>query len=73
MMTIRDRLIVAMLRLLRIPCGEHGGGDDYASKGRWCLKRFGHSDSCAFENVRQPLWQTRLRSRGADVFEWNEE
>jgi hypothetical protein len=61
---IRDRIICLVLRLLRVPCGEHGGGDDYVGQGRWCLKPFGHSDSCAFDVVRQPLWQVRRRGQG---------
>ena len=61
---MRDRFIGVALRLLRVPRGEHGGGDDYVGAGRWCLKRFGHRDSCAFDVVRQPLWQIRRRCRG---------
>lgn len=63
-MAVRDRIICLVLRFLRVPCGEHGGGDDYVGRGRWCLKPFGHDDSCAFDVVRQPLWQIRRRCRG---------
>lgn len=52
-----------ILRLLRMPCGEFGGQLD-DGRTRWCVKRFGHSDSCAYEFGHQPLAPLRLRAKG---------
>jgi hypothetical protein len=69
---MRDHLIRVAFRLLRVPCGDHGGGDDYVGKGRWCLKPFGHRESHAYDNTRQPLWQVRRRFQGYDETTRNE-
>lgn len=60
----RMRLTTWALWLLRVPCGEYGGG---SPPGRWCSKRFGHSDSCAFDIGSQPLTEVRHRARGWDT------
>ena len=52
-----------ILRLLRVPCGEFGG-QMMDGRARWCLKRFGHSDSCAYDFDVQPLAYLRRRAKG---------
>jgi len=61
---MRDHLTRLVFRLLRVPCGDHGGGDDYEGRGLWCLKPFGHADSHAYDNTSQPLRQVRRRFQG---------
>ena len=58
-------MITLLLGLLRVPCGAFGGQMPDRST-RWCTKRFGHSDSCAFEFGAQPLDSERRRARGWD-------
>lgn len=52
-----------LLRLLRVPCGGFGGQMP-DGRTRWCWKRFGHSDSCAFDFGAQPLADLRRRAKG---------
>lgn len=57
---------VLVLRLLRVPCAEFGGLTR-DGRERWCLKNFGHSDSCAYDIcVEQPLHLERRRAKGWD-------
>lgn len=57
---------VLVLRLLRVRCGGYGG-QFRPDEPRWCLKIFGHSDSCAYEeNEIQPLYRERQRAKGWD-------
>jgi len=52
-----------ILHLLRVPCGEFGGQLP-DGRSRWCWKRFGHSDSCAYDIGIQPLTALRRRAKG---------
>lgn len=55
-----------VLRLLRVPCGGYGG-QFRPGEPRWCLKTFGHIDSCAYEEGEpQPLHRERQRAKGWD-------
>lgn len=57
---------VLVLRLLRVPCAEFGGLTR-DGRERWCLKNFGHSDSCAYDIcVEQPMRLWRRRAKGWD-------
>lgn len=57
-----------ILRLLRVPCGGYGGTFKPFGPARWCLKTFGHSDSCAYEEDEvQPLHLERRRAKGWDA------
>lgn len=61
------RIRTLILRLLRVPCSEFGG---YTAdkRERWCLKNFGHSDSCAYDIcVEQPMRLLRRRAKGWDA------
>ena len=59
-------LTTLILRLLRVPCGDYGGTLTPFGEPRWCLKTFGHSDSCAWEapGEVQPLRLERRRAKG---------
>lgn len=63
-----NRLTVWLIRMLGMKqCGAFGGVGP--SGQRWCLKDFGHTDSCAFETLphapdSQPGFSLRARSRG---------
>jgi hypothetical protein len=60
------RLRTIVLRLLRVPCGSYGG-QLFDGTTRWCLKTFGHSDSCAWDPTGvQPLHRERRRAKGWD-------
>jgi hypothetical protein len=60
-----DKLTVMVFRWLRVPCGGFGGSPgNVVQNNRWCLKKFGHEDSCAFDEAPQPLWKLRRRCRG---------
>jgi hypothetical protein len=60
------RLRILVLRLLRVPCSEFGGLTR-DGRQRWCLKDFGHSDSCAYDIcVEQPMRLWRRRAKGWD-------
>jgi hypothetical protein len=63
---IAERLVCLALRFLRVPCGDYGGQWPDRST-RWCLKRFGHRDSHAYDFTEQPLRGARLRAQG-----WND-
>lgn len=64
---IRERLTLLVLRALRVPCGDYGGQFAAGGATRWCLKRFGHRDSHAYDFGEQPLRRARLRAQG-----WND-
>lgn len=57
-----------MIRRLGIRlCGAFGG--IWSTGQRWCIKPFGHSDSCAFDlfpdsPIGQPGWGFRQRCKG---------
>lgn len=63
-------LLEKLLALLRAPCGAYGGPapvqvvHGVATTARWCLKPLGHSDSCYYEVVPQPLWRFRRWAKG---------
>jgi hypothetical protein len=63
------RIRTLILRLLRVPCGDYGGTFTPFGDARWCLKTFGHPDSCAWEapGEMQPLRRERLRAKGWDL------
>lgn len=62
------RLRAWLVRLLGVKqCGAFGG--IWPTGQRWCLKEFGHSDSCAYdllpdEPISQPGFVLRRRFRG---------
>lgn len=60
---VAERVAAVLLRLCRARCGEFGGQMERGVT-RWCTKRFGHIDSCAFEPGQQPLSRERRRRRG---------
>lgn len=60
----RERLVRLALRVLRVPCGDYGGQFTAGGPTRWCLKRFGHRDSHAYDFAEQPLRRARLRAQG---------
>lgn len=65
--SIAERLFVAVMRYFRVQCGAFGGSPgNVVENNRWCLKEFGHWDSCAYDVARQPLDEIRRRARG-----WN--
>lgn len=67
----KARLLSKLLTLLGAPCGAFGGElprrPGEPPTGRWCMKRFGHCDSCYYDDGPQPLWQLRQRAKGYAV------
>lgn len=60
-----DRLRIWGLRLLGVRCGAYGG--EFSFGGRWCTKKFGHTDSHVYESTNyQPLNDLRRRAQGWD-------
>lgn len=66
-----DRIVRFRAQLIRLlgmgQCGAFGGV--WPSGQRWCLKEFGHTDSCAFDILpdapaSQPGFALRRRFRG---------
>lgn len=54
-----------LLGVLGVPCGAFGGNPGPNKViARWCTKRFGHSDSHAYEHGAQPLHYDRTLAQG---------
>ncbi len=61
----RNTFQILLIRAAGLPCGAFGGSEK--DKNRWCVKPFGHSDSCAydvFDWFDQPGWKLRRWARG---------